>query len=358
MVRVLQIGLTNNRGGLESFVMNYYRRIDRDKIQFDFINFCDHLAYEEEIKQFGGHIYNITNYKKNPLKYFMDIKAIAKKYSVVHIQVMSLANFLPILAARSAGTKKIIIHSHSSQSFGVIHHLLDNVNRRWLQRMNVVLLACSENAGEWMFGNKPFMVIKNSIDVERFQFDELNREKVRQELNIPLGAFVVGHVGMLEKEKNQSYLIDVFSELHKAHPDSYLVIVGEGSLRTELTNQIVQLGLKDNVLLTGIRKDVDKIYSSFDCFVMPSIFEGLPFVLIEAQANGLHCYVSKEGISNESCLLPDFSFLSIQNEPEQWSECILQSNNSRNKDAVKLIGAHGFDISTSVEKIAAIYMSR
>lgn len=235
--RILQIGMHDKIGGIETFLINYYRNIDKNKIQFDFINMFDRLCFEDEIKKLGGKVYKIHNVKKNPLKYYYDIRKIIRsnKYKIVHINMLSMANILPILAAHKEGVKHIILHSHNTGTpKGLLRKILDKLNKRIAIQYSTDFFACSKPAGRWLYGNRVnFEVISNAIDPNKFKFNIKIRNQIRKELGIEKN-FIVGHVGRFCEQKNHKFLINMFSEFTKGSPDSKLMLIGEGELKMKL----------------------------------------------------------------------------------------------------------------------------
>ncbi len=357
MIRVLQIGLSFERGGVESFVMNYYRHINREKIQFDFINPYDKpLAYEDEILRLGGKIFRVTDFHSHPVKYKKDLEKIMLAYDVVHIHMLSAANIIPLKVAKRLGVKKIIAHSHNSKAEGLIRKILHKINYKKNSYYATNCYSCSKLAGDWMFGkNKYYEIIKNGIESEKYAYNNESRIELRKEFGINNDAVVYGNVGRLNIQKNQSFLLKVFSKIHQIQPNSYLCIVGEGELRKDLTEFSKKLNIQDRVLMVGRRGDVHKFYSFFDSIIMPSIFEGLPVTLIEAQANGLKCFVSKGAISYETKILETMEFIDLNEGEDKWAEKILQADLQREKSALEKINDAHFDIASEVETLEKKY---
>lgn len=288
-------------GGVESVIMNYYRHLDHSKVQFDFI--CDEdstrIPYDE-IKKLGGRVFLVPKYQNLP-KYLKALEKLFKEnqYRIVHSNINTLSVF-PLYAAKKAGVPIRISHSHStSNPKEWKRNLIKNILRPFSKRYATDYFACSELAGRYLFGNKAFdqgevKIIHNAIDVEKFKFDEVARKKLRKELGIKDSTVVIGHVGRFVQQKNHTFLVDVFNEYHKKNPDSKLLLVGSGPLEDEIKKKVERLGFKDSVLFLGQRDDINKLYSVMDIFCLPSLYEGLPVVGVEAQAAGLPCVFSKE----------------------------------------------------------------
>lgn len=363
-MKILQIGLGNNPGGVESFVMNYYRELVRYGIQFDFLCMYDSIAYEEEIKNLGGKIFYVPNVKKNYFGYVKEVRQLLKKehYDVVHVNMLSAANIVPLRLAHESGIKKIIAHSHNSSAPGLIRNIMDRCNRSKMNKYATEKAACSRKAGEWLFGRQTFeegkvTVIQNAVNVENYLFSERNRERLRTELGWK-GKFVIGHVGRFEYQKNHEALIEIFRNIVKKEPNAMLCLIGEGVLYSHIVEKVSGYGLKDNVFFAGTRKNVDEFLSAMDVFLFPSYFEGLPFTLVEAQANGLPCVIS-DTITEEIV----FSEENVRRLPleicyEKWAEDVLSFKNWQrtNSDLIKTnLKKKHYDIVTEAERLRRLY---
>lgn len=305
-------------GGVESVIMNYYRHLDHSKLQFDFI--CDEdstrIPYDE-IKKLGGRVFLVPKYQKLP-KYLKALEKIFKEnqYRIVHSNINTLSVF-PLYAAKKAGVPIRISHSHStSNPKEWKRNLIKNILRPFSKRYATDYFACSELAGRYLFGNKTFdrgevKIIHNAIDIDKFRFDEVARKKLRKEFGIKDSTIVIGHVGRFVQQKNHTFLVDVFKEYHKKNPDSKLLLVGSGPLEDEIKKKVERLDLEDSVLFLGQRDDINKLYSVMDVFCLPSLYEGLPVVGIEAQATGLPTIFSNR-ISKEVIVSSYAKIVSIQ----------------------------------------------
>ena len=305
-------------GGVESVIMNYYRHLDHSKVQFDFI--CDEdstrIPYDE-IKKLGGRVFLVPKYQNLP-KYLKALEKLFKEnqYRIVHSNINTLSVF-PLYAAKKAGVPIRISHSHStSNPKEWKRNLIKNILRPFSKRYATDYFACSELAGRYLFGNKAFdqgkvKIIHNAIDIEKFKFDEVARKKLRKGFGIKDSTIVIGHVGRFVQQKNHTFLVDVFNEYYKKNPDSKLLLVGSGPLEDEIKKKVERLGLKDSVLFLGQRDDINKLYSVMDVFCLPSLYEGLPVVGVEAQAAGLPTIFSNR-ISKEVIVSSYAKIVSIQ----------------------------------------------
>lgn len=306
-------------GGVESVIMNYYRHLDHKKIQFDFI--CDEdstrIPYDE-IKKFGGRVFLVPKYQKLP-QYLKALEDLFRKnqYRIVHSNVNTLSVF-PLYAAKKAGVPIRISHSHStSNPKEWKRNIIKNILRPFSKKYATDYFACSELAGRYLFGDKTFdqgkvKIIHNAIDLDKFKFDPEARKKLRRELNIKEKTVVIGHVGRFVKQKNHDFLIDVFNEYHAKNPDSKLLLIGTGPLEEKTKAKVEKLNLSDPVIFLGQREDTNKLYSVMDVFCLPSLYEGLPVVGVEAQAAGLLCILSSKidrGVKiSEKCIFKNINY--------------------------------------------------
>ena len=361
-IRVLQIIGFVCGGGVEAVIMNYYRNIDRNKIQFDFIiDGYEKTVLDDEIASLGGKVYKVEPYTKNPFKNIYQMYRIIKdnNYQIVHSNMNTLAVF-SLFAAWLAGAKVRILHNHSTAvKSEKLRSAVKYILRPFAPIFANKYLACSKLAGEWMYGKKKMeegkvKVLNNAINVDDFSYNVNLRKKLRQDLKINENTLVIGHVGRFMYQKNHDFLIDVFKEIHKQKNNSLLLLIGDGSLRKMIESKVQNYGLKDCVKFLGLRKDVKDLYNVMDVFVLPSWYEGLPVVSVEAQANGLPCFVSDK-VSKECYLSSSMHFISLDKNAGDWSEKILGSNIIRNKNAKKELIANNFEIKNEAGKLIKLY---
>lgn len=366
-IRVLQSMDTIGVGGTEIFVMNLYRSIDRDKIQFNFVVYDNYKKeYLDEVLQNGDMVFQFQQKHKNRFLNYLDQEQFVNEilnqesYDIVHCNGNS---FLGILRAAVPAKKHglhIITHSHNQ---GEKHdNIVDKVGREYLKK-RVSSLAewgytCSDKAGESKYTEEfirssKYKIIDNGIDSEKYSFSVSNRKKIRDEFGLKEETFLIGHVGRFEYQKNQSYLFDIFYEVIKLEPTAKLVLVGDGIQREEFEEKIEKLRIKNSVILTGLRMDVNEIYSAMDLFVLPSLHEGFPFVLVEAQMNGLRCIVT-ENMSKDVNISGGVEFLSTNNKPEVWAKIIIETKDRLNTEQVKKV-ADRYDIRRITKAIEADY---
>lgn len=354
MIRVLHVFHNMGNGGIEHFVMELYRHIDREKVQFDFLTSVDEKGYfDDEIEMLGGKIFHAYPLKANPIKNFKDISNIVKmnQYDIVHRHTGSAFGYYDLKAAKHGGAKNLILHSHNPQAGNIYLHQISKL----LLKTDCIKFACSKEAGEFLFGKKADVtIIKNSIDCEKFRFNNKIRESMRQELEVE-GKLVIGHIGRFEEQKNHIKLLQIFKEIYERRPDSVLLCVGEGKLLEERKKQASQLGIEKAVHFLGVRDDIEKIMQSFDCFLFPSLYEGFSIVQIEVQANGLSCFTSKKVVPENSNITGNVTFIDLEKNPETWADIILQSNFGRDKNAINIVKKEGYDINDNVEYLCEFY---
>ena len=362
-IRIAQIIGKWLGGGVESVVMNYYRHVDRTKIQFDFI--CDedstNIPYDE-IKKLGGKIILVPPYQK-VFEYQKDLIKIFKdnNYKIVHSHLNTLSVF-PLRAAKKAGVPVRIAHSHSTTNKKEWKkNLLKQILRPFSKVYATDYMCCSELAGRWLFGNKEYdkgnvYLLNNAIDLDKFKYDEQLRNKKRKELNIKDDTLVIGHVGRFVEQKNHRFLIDIFNEVHKQKENSILLLVGQGPLMEEMKEKVKTLGIKDSVKFLGQRNDINELYQVFDVFCLPSLYEGLPVVGIEAQATGLLCVLSDD-MTKETKVLNETEFLSLKQSASVWAKIILNKQLMLldKNNTTKKMSAVGYDINIESFKLEKIY---
>lgn len=328
-IRVAQVLNRFDSGGIEAVVMNYYRHMDRSRVQFDFYFAEDsRFPQEAELKELGAGIYRIPSYTK-VLSYQKTLRKAfrEKQYQIVHAHLSTMSVFT-LFAAWRAGVPVRISHAHSTANWGegkktLLKYLLRPFNKIFATHW----FACGEAAGRWMYGDKAFdagkvTVMPNAIETEKFAYDEAARQALREELKIPQDAFVVGHVGRFTFAKNHRFLVEVFAELKKAKPEAWLLLVGEGELEEKVRSQVNEMGLQSSVVFTGVRQDVNKLYSAMDVLCMPSHYEGMPLVAWEAQANGLPCVLS-DRMTTEAVRCENACRLPLTAGHDTWREAIL-----------------------------------
>ncbi len=361
-IKIAQIiGRTIN-GGVENLIMNYYQAIDRDNIQFDFLVESESkIINKASVENLGGNIViippckNVITYQKQLIKIFKE-----KRYDIVQANINSLSVF-PLRAAKKAGIKIRISNSLStSNKSEVLRNLIKIILKQFSKRYATHYFACSNLAGKWLYGSQiekddKFYKIPNAINEEKYFYSEQFRKELLKKHNLQ-GKLIFGTIGRLENQKNQSFLIDVFKEIYKKNESTQLIIIGDGGLEFQLREKIHNYNLDSSVLIltsneVGVRGSALKYYSLFDVFVLPSLYEGLPTVGVEAQVNGLPCYFSTE-ITEETRITNRAHFISLDKEPEYWAEAILNGVNERIKEKVFI---EDYDIKSQAETLMILY---
>lgn len=365
-LRVLQVGMSPCYGGTESFLMGIYRKIDRKKVQFDFLNVYDEeIACQSEIESMGGKILHVKFRRREGIhNYYKGIRDFFEKhkdYMVIHCHYQGLQNIDMISYAAKAGIPVRIAHAHNSgyeYRPGTILKALIKYNKWKVSRVATDFFACSELAGNWMFGKtskEGLKVVKNAIDAEKFKYERDTREKVRNELMLE-GKFVVGNVGRFANQKNLLFLVEIFSEILKYKGDARLLLVGDGPLREDIERKISQLGIADKAILTGARTDINRIMQGMDAFVFPSKFEGLGIVLIEAQTSGLKCFASENVIPESAKVTDLLSFIPLESGAKVWAKTISEESDYKRSDRYETIVESGYDINDNVKMIENTYL--
>lgn len=346
---ILVYGMTDNPGGIEMYLMNQLRTVDRGKIVFDFVTDFPTIAYADEIKSFGSKIYYISAKSKSLFGHLNQMYKILRshpEYKKVYFNILdagaAITEVVPWLLRR-----KIVTHSHNGNTDKIRLHKLC---RPFLNLFTDKRYACSEVAAEFMFGKKHSEIIPNMIDAEKYSFSVNARTAKRKELGIE-NKFVVCHVGRLSPQKNPFGLIDIFKEVLKVNENSVLLSVGNGEIADDVHNYAKEKGIYDNILFLGRRNDIDCLLSAADVFLLPSFYEGLPIVAIEAQASGLPCVLS-DCISLETAITGNVKFLSLRTPDSDWAKIITSYKNFERKDTRDYIINSGYDINhpSSAEK--------
>lgn len=365
--KVLVFGMTENPGGVESVIMNYYRNIDLKRVHFDFLcNSYEPIAYEDELTSNGSKCFHFVARSKNPIKYHKELKTFFKnhadEYSAIWVNVCSLANIDYLKLAKKYGISKRIIHSHNSENMdSKLRGKLHEYNKKRLWKYATDFWACSEEAAKWFYDEKllkKVVIIKNAIDINRVSFDEKKRQHYREKINAK-DRFVIGNVGRLHFQKNQSFLIDIFNDYLKEDSTAICILIGDGEDKHKLINKVKQYGIEDRVLFLGIQSDMQGWLSAMDLFLFPSIFEGLGVAALEAQGNGVPVLASKDVIPEEVKINNNFYFFDLKKSTEKWVRKI--SSMKKNVDRLELseikanFSKSGFDIDVEAKKIEKIF---
>lgn len=359
-IRVLQVMPAMDAGGMETFVMNVYRAIDRTQVQFDFLYHYDKPCfYDEEIRSLGGQITKLTVRQDNNIPRYLhqlDCFFAGHPYRILHGHYSGFGMFYN-RAARRRGVPVRVGHSHNT---AYEPNLVGTLDRMMSSRFNHLLtdrFACSQKAGQMLFGKSPFTVLPNGIQVDRFANpDPAARAKIRTAWQVPESARLLGHVGRFSEQKNHLGLLDIFAAIHARDPQARLVLIGTGALEQQAREKTAALGLADRVIFAGVRSDTADCYAAMDAFVLPSLFEGLPVVLVEAQTAGLPCFVS-DTVDRDAAFADGVQFLPLQ-DPAAWAEAICASPLTRNPKARQQAEDAGYDVRTSARILQQFYIKR
>lgn len=363
-IRVLQVVTIMNRGGLETMLMNYYRKIDKSKIQFDFmVHRNERGQYDDEIEKLGGKIYRVLSIRPgNYHKYFSQLDEFFQEhneYKIVHSHMNENSAFV-LKAAKKAGVPCRIAHSHLAD-LKLDYKYVFRIYARMNLKDNITdYFTCSNRAGEWLFGKDinssgQVITLNNAVDSEKFQLNNDIRNKIRKELGIEYKK-VIGHVGRFNPQKNHEFLIDVFNEIHKINKNTVLLLIGDGNLYLKIKEKVKLLGIEDSVKFLGVREDINDLMQAMDLFLFPSLFEGLAVVLVEAQAAGIKC-ITSTGVTEESNICGNVEFIDLNLGAKQWAEKILKMNWNKSDTTEKVVES-GYDVATNVKFLTKFYLDK
>lgn len=364
-IRVLQVIGIMDLGGAETMIMNLYRHMDRSKVQFDFVeNMNDGAHFDQEIRELGGKIYRCPRFTgKNYFAYrkwwknFFDTHT---EYAFVHGHIGSTAAIY-LKEAKNHGIRTIA-HSHNT-SAKTVRQVFYDVLAYPTRHIADYLFMCSIQAGVDRYGKKAVSdknrayFVPNAIDTEHYRFNISIREKTRQELGVSENTLLVGHVGRFAEQKNHLFLLDIFREIAERMLDAKLLLVGDGTLREKIEEEIDNLGLKDKVIMAGNRTDVSSMLMAMDVFVFPSLFEGLPVSLVEAQCSGLPCVIS-DRVPSDGVLIREQVQVKTLGDPSAWAEAVINSHCGDRTVSADMIKDAGFDIVTRAKKLEDFYLGK
>lgn len=359
LIRILHYGLSENRGGIETYLNKLWMNIDKSHFVFDFLDTNEgNPCFYEEFTSMGSKFYKITSRKKSIRKNREELENLfsSEKFDILHCHLNTLSYIEPIKIAIKHGCK-VIVHSRSSNAPDSIKtKILHYVNYLYLKKnKDVVKLAVSNLAGEWLFGKEAsYQIVNNGIDVNIFKFDRNIRNIKRKELGIE-DKFVIGHVGALNYPKNHEYLFMIFKNYLNINNNSILLLVGDGALKEYLKDLAHKFNIEDKVVFLGIRRDIPELMFAMDHFVFTSHYEGFPNVVLEAQTTGLPCLIS-DNITPEVIISNNCKALSIKIDPARWATQIFESDVCLNRHfEYEVIQNHGYSVREEIKKIEKIY---
>jgi len=359
MNRILHVVTTMNRGGIESMLMNLYRKIDRENFQFDFlVHRKEKGAFDDEIRELGGNIYYVPAI--NPFHHRKYLKALddffrEHKYNIVHSHINTFSMYV-LRAAKKANVNCRIAHAHTDKIEFDKKFFFKLYCKKKLEKHLTHRFACGEKAGKWLFNKNDFTILNNAIDLHKFQFNEEDKFLYRNQLGLN-NSFVLGHIGHFSKVKNHSFIIDLFAEIVKESENSKLILIGDGKGKKSIEEKVNGLGLSPKVLFLGVRKDIPELLSCMDVFVFPSIFEGLPVTLIEAQANGIHI-IASDSITEKAQLTDLIHFFSLKENAACWANEILKYKDGyERKSYWSELQNAGYDVRTTAKWMENFYLN-
>ena len=356
-LKILHVGIDENLGGIETYLLKISSHFDFQNFHFDFLSFKgSHPCFMRELSSLGCGFKFITGRRENYFRSRKELRELleAEKYDIIHCHLNSLSYIDPALVGLKVGSKVIVHSRNAGSATGSSNRYLCFINKFLLPYDKVVKVAVSDKAGKWMFGeNRKCLVLNNGVDTDKFCFSEVKRNEFRKELGISDDREIIVHVGAFRPQKNHSFLIDVFSCYQKAHKESLLLLVGEGELKNEIEEKVESLGIGQSVLFLGQRLDLEKVLSGSDKFLFPSLYEGFPNALLEAEASGLLCVVSDE-ITRQTCLANSIA-LSLRSPVEVWSKA-LGGEKCRNRESYsKMVESKGYGIKGEIERLELLY---
>lgn len=369
MVKVLVFGMTANMGGVESFLMNYYRHIDKSKVHFDFL--CNSMlpcAYEDELIKSGSIVYHITARSHNLVRYHHELEKLFQnhhsEYDAIWVNVNSLANIDYLIMAKKYQIPRRIIHSHNSQNMDSrLRGILHQYNKNKIDRYATDFWACSDGAARWFYRDElmpQVHIVHNAINIHEKKFDFQKRSTIRNNLGLKDSDICIGNIGRLHFQKNQKFALQVFAEYNKINPASRLVFVGQGQDEKMLKEMCHKLGIADRVIFAGLQKDIQAWLSAFDIFLFPSLFEGLSIAALEAQANGVPILASETAVSQELRIADNLRLLSLEETPEQWAQSLNEISHSMKRTSYELVKerfvAAEYEINAEANKLEKAFL--
>lgn len=355
-IKVLMGIIGKGNGGLSMYMVNLFKKLDKEKFDCTFISIAKEPYFEKDIKDAGGRILFVTPRNQNPEKHRNDIRRIMEEdFDVCHIHLSTASNICPILEAKRAKIPVVIAHSHSSKVEGALYpKLLHIINREKLKKLDIMKFACSEAAGKFAYKNADFSVMNNGIDTKRFDYNKTSRQKIREELKLG-DNFVIGQVGRLVPVKNHAYTIELFTEILKKNSDSRLIIVGDGPLEENIKSKAEEFGVLDKIIFTGNVRNPEEYFSAMDCLIIPSLFEGFPLTVVEGVCSGLRCFVSDK-VPAEVKISDLVRFISLDADKGSVADMILDSVDAERVSQKEMLIKIGFDADKCVRDMEDIYL--
>lgn len=362
MKRILCLISCMNAGGAETFLMKLYRQIDRTQYQLDFcINVREKCFYEDEILSLGGRIFRIPSKSENRKEFTRQLTELVKKekYESVLRITSNAMGFMDLKVAKKAGAKVCAARSsNSSDGKGWKPWLAHRLGKLLYGKYVDVKFAPSDLAAIYTFGKKAYSsgkvtILHNAVDLSVFHYDPEGRERIRQEFGMEEDGLLVGHVGRFDPQKNHTKLLEIYAALAEKRPDSKLLLVGQGKLESQLRQKAQELGITDRVIFAGVRSDIPQVLSAMDVFVFPSLYEGMPNTVIEAQSAGLPCIIA-DTITREADITGLVQYLSLETVAGDWAQKALTAAVTRRRDTREDFEKHHYDIRTVAQEFVAL----
>lgn len=366
MKKVLIVGMTQNPGGIENVIMNYYRNIDKSKIQFDFLCNTEKVAYQDEILSLGGKVVNVASRSKSFFTYKKEIKKLfkdkANTYSAIWVNFCNLTNLDYLKLAKKYGIKCRIIHSHNSKNmYSKKLEIIHKINKIFLNKYATDFWSCSEDATNWFYNKKilkqnKILIINNAINLEQFKYNEKVENEYRKKLGLE-NKFIIGHVGRFQYQKNHEFLIEIFNEIYKKNKNVHLLLIGQGEQEPKIKEKVKRLNIEEAVTFLGVRNDIAELMKTMNLFLFPSRFEGLGLVLIEAQAVGLPIVASKDVIPQSVKMTENFYFKSLSENAESWAKTVLENIDKEKQSEINIsqLQNHNYDIKLEAKKVERFF---
>lgn len=357
-IKVLHVGLDTHLGGIETYLLKISSYIDRSRFQFGFLAY-DNIrpCFYDELSSLGCSFHFVTSRRKSWMKNRSDLKNLfsQEQFDIVHCHLNSLTYITPALEGLKSGSHVIIHSRNGGLAFGSSSRILGFINRFRMPWDKVTRAAVSDMAGKWMFGDRDFIVLNNGLDTSKYCFSEKDRIATRKALGIDEETEIVLNVGALRPQKNHFFLIEVFDEYHQKHDNSVLLLVGEGELESEIRKKVNDLGLGEAVIFAGKRNDIPAVLSASDKFLFPSLYEGFPNALIEAETSGLAC-VASDTITQQACL-ENCHMVSLEAPISEWVNTLKMPSTFDRKECVEIVEKAGFGIREEILRLENLYES-
>ena len=364
-VRILAGFLTGSYGGVERYMMENFRLLNRTKFSMDFLTSASDVPFEAELRQAGATVYHIPSFK-HPVRCYREIRKILRRrtYGCIHLNISTALLAVAAVAGRREKVP-VLVHSHSSgyhdrnRTREVVYTFLHRICKPMLKRNTDYFGACSLEAAAWMFPGDVVKsgrvhILKNAIDIHTFEYDESVRTKVRRELNVEADNVVLGHVGNFMPVKNHRFLLEIFQAFLALNSNARLLLLGTGELQSEIKTRAQEAKLSDKILFLGYQPNPQDFYQAMDALVLPSLFEGFPLVAVEAQTAGLPCYLS-DAITKASALTDLVHFISIHRSPTVWASEMNRTLHSPRYSRHEEMVDKGYSLEQGIRSLEEIY---